>query len=258
MPGRAWLEALRGDLARRGLPAGYVERFLQELGDHIEDLFQEQEERMRTEAHGTVSELDSAVAVEQQLGGREELAEQAVAEYRRATFAGRHPVWTFVIAPLPAAVVAWVLYFLIAGLGVEGFAWALGGAEWGERPEAEWPRLAVWAVHSLLPLGHYVPPALVVLAWCWLARRSGRRWTWGLASCLLVALVAGLFVSQLTPKTATGKGSLMLGFGVGGLSWRQAAQFAAPLLVAAYYAVRAGRAARAARFQASYLDTAQR
>src|SRR5882672_2136870 len=103
MPDQGWLEALRGDLARRGLPAGYVNRFLQALEDHIEDVSQEREESMRTDAEVA----ESVSALEERLGGREKLADQAAAEYRRANFAGRHPVWTFVVAPVPALILCW-------------------------------------------------------------------------------------------------------------------------------------------------------
>src|SRR5205085_2334049 len=90
--------------------------------------------------------------------------------------------------------------------------------------------------------GAFVPPALVTLWWCRFARRSGRGWKWGLASCLLVAAVAGTFVSQLKAPTPTEKGTLMIGFGVGPhVSVWQAAQFAVPLLTAAGCAVWAGR-----------------
>jgi hypothetical protein len=127
MPGQPWLEALRGDLARRGLPPGYVKRFLRELEDHVEDISQEQEEIMRTDAQGTTMESNAALSVEERLGGREQLAEQAVAEFQRANFAGRHPVWTFLVAPIPAALIAWVLFYVVFVFGIEGLAWVAGG-----------------------------------------------------------------------------------------------------------------------------------
>lgn len=241
MPGQTWFDALRGDLARRGLPRAYVERFLRELEDHVQDVFQEQEESMRMEA------LEMEMAVEQRLGGCEELAEQAVAKYRRANFAGRHPVWTFVVAPLPAAILAWVLYLVLGSLVIGALVWALGGGMEGlERLESEQPAAAVWAARSFYNLSAFVPPAVVVLVWCRLARRSGRGWAWALASCLLIATIAGLFVWQLRFPTPEEKGALLLGLGFQP-RLIQAVQFAVPLAIAAAYAYRTNWAAKARR-----------
>lgn len=241
MPNHPWLEALSGDLARRGLPPYYVARFIQELDEHIEDLSRE-EEAMSTEV------------MEERLGSREELAAEAVAHFRHVRFSGRHPILMFLLAPVPALLLCWVLYFVLPVLACE-YAPRLLGYDPFATPAAEWSPGIVAFVQSIRYASAYLPPAVAVLLWCWLARRSGRGWRWGLVSCLLIALVASLYTIRLELPTATARGSLMIGFGFPPFVWRQAApfavpQFAVPLLLGGWLLWRQGRAARRLRLSA--------
>jgi hypothetical protein len=243
MPGHPWLEALRGDLVDRGLPPDYAARFVQELDDHIRDILQEEEERMHTEMPEAAPRPDFAVSVADRLGPPEVLAEQAVAEYRRTTFAGRHPVWMFVVAPMPALVLGWFLFVVAGALGFEGVAYLLTGGR--EVAETEVPLALRRALYAYFYSSAFVPPALLALWWCRLARRSGRGLRWGLAACLLIALAAGSFITQLTPPTPDAKGTFMIGFGIGRrASPLQVAQFAVPFLAAAGYLLWRGRAVK--------------
>jgi hypothetical protein len=225
MPGHPWLSELRGSLARRGLPRAYIARFLAELEDHLQDISLEQEVIMNTDVT-KATDVDAPV---ERLGSREQLVEQAVANFQGASFAGRHPVLVFVLAPIPVAIVCWIVFLFVAAFGLEGLGYVLGpGIQ--HRPASEWPDALVRSVRALPLLSSFIPPAAVVLLWCRLARRSGRSWRWCLTSCLLIALAAGLHVMTVTTPTATSKGAMYFGFGVVG-TWKQAVQFGVPLLI---------------------------
>jgi hypothetical protein len=224
MPRHPWLEELRGNLACRGLPRAYIARFVAELEDHLQDISLEQEVSVSTDMRKADDDL---VRVER-LGSQEQLVEHAVANYQGASFAGRHPVVVFLLAPIPVALICWAVFLLVAVLGVEGLGDVLGPGVLP--PASEWPVAVVRSVRALPLLSSFIPPAAVVLLWCRLARRSGRSWRWCLASCVLVALAAGLHVMTVTTPTATTKGAMSIGFGLVG-SWKQGTQFVVPLLI---------------------------
>src|SRR5262245_6940582 len=115
MPGHPWFEILRRDLVRQRLPAHAINRYLRELADHAED------HATSTGAVQTESGLDNL------LGERDLLVEQATQEYRLATFSGRHPILTFVLAPIPVAFGAWLAYFLVVGLMFLGVGYVAYG-----------------------------------------------------------------------------------------------------------------------------------
>ena len=105
MPAQPSLRRLRRDLLRRGLPRNYVNRVIGEWADHLEDLSSAQ---LSKEA-----DMPQTKAVDF-LGSETELAEAAVLQYRARTFAGRHPVWTFLVAPIPLLLLCWIGFY--AGL----------------------------------------------------------------------------------------------------------------------------------------------
>ena len=74
MANQRWLDEVLSRLAERGLPLSYVQRFAEELSDHLEDFT---EENMSTEAN-----------MSSRLGKPEEVADAAVTAYRRRGFLG--------------------------------------------------------------------------------------------------------------------------------------------------------------------------
>ena len=106
MAKRPWLDEVRGRLAKHGLPPAYVQRFVQELSDHFDDL---KEENMGTE-----------VDVSSRLGEPERVAQAAVAAYRRRSFLGRHPTAAFLVfavSPLLMLLATMVTSLVLLGLG---------------------------------------------------------------------------------------------------------------------------------------------
>ena len=78
-----WLDEVRKRLAEQALPPSYVQRFMEELSDHFQDVT---EEIMSTEA-----------SVSSRLGEPEQVAKAVVTAYRRRSFLGRHPTAAFLV-----------------------------------------------------------------------------------------------------------------------------------------------------------------
>src|SRR5437762_6720774 len=114
MDSRQWHERLRDDLRRQRLPPSYIDRLVEELSDHIAD----------SQTEDTSMEAQQALDC---LGTTEQLAAAAGREFRRRSFAGRHPWLTFVIGPV--ALTPLLFVSLVTALFALG--WTIGTAsEW--------------------------------------------------------------------------------------------------------------------------------
>jgi hypothetical protein len=161
MESQPWLDRVRQRLARHDLPPSYVERFTEELRDHLEDLM---EENMEADAFS-------------RLGQPEQVANAAVAAYRRRSVFGRHPLLTFLFFGL-SAILAQYMLFLV-------FAQAL---------------IAIRADHTLeWDENHWILSPIIVLCSTFLgilygelAVRLGIGRKWMLASCAILGVFAEL------------------------------------------------------------------
>lgn len=206
MVSRQWLDDVMSIMRRRGLPADYTARMIEELHDHAAEL----------EAH------DPGTPAAARLGTAEAVAEAAVDEYRAGRFAGRHPILAFVVAPLFAIDLAFCLYINAGVELVEG----IGGME---------SAFAVGLSHVLTRLcGFVVPVGVLALVWR-VYRRSGRPRAWFAASGAVVAVLAGLFFAQFTPPSPDVEAELITEFRFA-RSWVQLLQFAAVAGLAAWLA----------------------
>lgn len=221
MANRLWLEQLERRLAEGKLPAGYIRRFVDELADHFEDLT---EDAMRKEA-------DVAI----RLGQPDQVAEAAVAAYRRRTFFGRHPsaaFWIFGISP----VIAMLSTFVAACLGVAAVSIAcqkygvrladkshLGGFD---------PAVLSWALALFTTV---LPAVLLTWLYCGLARRCRIDRKWMLASCGVLAVIAMLPLQSIALSELPGRSlwTIGLGFPPGLL---QSVQLIVPLAVGLWLA----------------------
>jgi hypothetical protein len=81
-----------------------------------------------------------------------QLVEHAVANYQATSFAGRHPVVVFLLAPIPVAMICWVVFLLDSrqALRVEGLGYMFGPGVLP--PASDWPVAVVRSVraHPLL------------------------------------------------------------------------------------------------------------
>lgn len=167
MESRPWVEELREQLARQGLPPSYIDRLVAELKDHYLDIL---EEDRSMEATGTQGSSD-------RLGQPAALAEITATEYRRASFCRQYPILTFAVLPIPVQVVLWLVFYSTA-IGVTHFV----------RFESV-PTLAVLEVIMFGLL--LAPPALAAIIFCRLARLSGQSWRWSMLSCGILAALGG-------------------------------------------------------------------
>jgi hypothetical protein len=231
---KRWLRELRAELERRRLPPTYVERFVGELSEHLNDF---SEDRMSTDAndlHGVFSRL----------GAPGQVAEAAAKEFRKARFARRHPVLAFVVMPIVALPLLWTakviaVILLVKSLGIEQGQTDVHSTVW---------RAADAALPYVIVALTALPVAIAAVFFCLLARRAGTDWRWTLAACSLLAVVGGVAIASLTLPTATTKGSFSFGFGVSRHpSPAQLLQFVLPLLICGWALWRQIRGAKAGR-----------
>ncbi|MGW8256295.1 MAG: hypothetical protein ACWGMZ_02295 [Thermoguttaceae bacterium] len=90
MANQPWLDDVKKRLAEQRLPPAYIWRFMEELSDHLQDF---KEQNMSTEAD-----------VYSRLGQPEQVAQAAVASYRRHNFFNRHPLAAFLFFGLSPVV----------------------------------------------------------------------------------------------------------------------------------------------------------
>lgn len=183
MANQPWLDEVLSRLTIHGLPSNYVKRFAEELSDHLEDL---KEENMSTEADAY-----------SRLGKPEQVAEAAVAAYRRRSFLGRHPIAAFLVFAVSPVLTMPTLFYLAVLVG-----WAIVstfnfvGVNVNFRPYQVGPfkaTLLCW-VESLLAV--VIPSIIASILYCKLAKRLGIGRRWMVASCAVlaaIALVPGFF-----------------------------------------------------------------
>ncbi|MGL4549589.1 MAG: HAAS signaling domain-containing protein [Gemmataceae bacterium] len=202
-----WLERVRAALLRHGLPEDYAERLVGELADHADD-------------------LDAGGAAIDRLGDPEGLAQEAVAGYRSASFAGRSPVLGLLVLPAAAGFAGLCLYTLFADLMIEGVALAVGPAH---------PAVRAAAAALVGAAGFAVPLAVCVAAWP-IHRHSGRPAGWYVGACALIGLLAALLVTTWEAQPQ-GCPAVFVEWALGP-SWWQLAHGAAPLAFGWAWALR--------------------
>ena len=219
MERREPLKQLRATLLRRGLPHDYVSRAVQELADHHADLLEAR--------HG--AESNSEQAAWQKLGDVEQLSNELVRKYRARSFAGRHPLFTFVVAPLPLVVVLWIAAFFGAWTGLFGTAYLLGNTFDGPAETdflgATRP-LPLWLVLAIHQVVLALPPALVAWWFCRFARRSGQGMRWAVVAAVLVTLLACSVYARIERPSWGSEEMMLIAFGWPMVSGQWTLQFA--------------------------------
>lgn len=218
MPPSSWHERMRRALAERCLPPDRIERLMDELQDHYLDLMEEN-------PHMETNSLTC------RLGTPEQLAGVAAAEHRRRTFVGRHPIATFLVAPIPLAIgliVAGVVSVAAVGSLMPDEAMH---SESGIAVAAAGLATVSWALRLL-------PFALLAFAFSRVAFRTGCGWRWGFAAAVVLAAFAAVFaVDYQVPTAAPDSGRFSMGLALP-IRPVQAVQFLAPIAIAAWLARR--------------------
>ena len=191
-----WLSGLGPALTRRGMARADAERLVGELEDHVGDLT----EVLRSKDKDAESAHAAAL---RHLGDPQQLMEEFMSEYRARTFAGRHPVWAFVVLPIPLLV--------LSHLGV-GLLAALAGAamlQWLDRNSA----VMMCGAYGLYWVAVVAPYVLATALYCRMAWRSGRGWKWFCAACAQFALWANCFRADMVYSPEPGQSRITLGLG---------------------------------------------
>lgn len=175
------LEQLAVELRRRRLPHAYIERLLAELRDHMDDL-----NAQRSSDMNTARTLDADL--QQRIGDPIQLAKFVAEQYHRRSFLGRHPILTFLIAPLPLVVLVWAACLLMLGVL---FLWPVDLAGY---------RINLLQNPWLTSIGFSVLGWVMIvfplvgtdLLLCRIARHNALRWRWPVMACVIVALLCSL------------------------------------------------------------------
>ena len=222
MDSRHWPDELRHKLQMQNLPPAYIDRLVEELSDHVLD----------TQSETTSMDAQNAL---NRLGSTDQIAAAATHEFRRRTFAGRHPWLTFVA--LPVAFVP--LLFVSSILALFAIYWvAMTTLEWLIEPvplfslsEATQTRVEWWILAAFDSYVRFVPFAIAAWMFCRWGRRSDMRW-WPLVTCTIVALTAGFLYTKSIPASGDKPGMWFVGLATH-FEQRQVIQLLVPLTVAA-------------------------
>jgi hypothetical protein len=211
-------EQLIAELKRQGLPPAYIQRLVEELDDHLTDLQDERTRAMNTSDDKTATaanadynaatvgragepETADILNLQHRLGDPAQLAAFAAKQYRNRSFLGRHPILTFLIAPLPLVIVGLIMVCATIYLLSHAFGYLFPKFD----PDDSTVTYAfIGALLFWLVL--VVPPLTTAAFLCRLARRNARNWRWAIVACALIALFcADTFVASGVPFIENGR-----------------------------------------------------
>ncbi len=174
--------------------------------------------------------------IESCLGRPEVLVAAALANRRQASVFGRHPIVSFVVAPIPAAILSWIGFLWVCFGVLKIVGWAFGDEYAIEgRAVRDWPAVLIYAVNAMVLALRFLPPAVVTVLLCWCANRAGMSWRWTLTASCLVALIASVLVVQATLPVEPGQGKFLLGLQWPVQQWINLIQLLAPMAVATVF-----------------------
>ena len=230
MDSRPWPDQLRHKLQMQNLPPAYIDRLVEELSDHLLDI---QSETTSMDAQNAQSHL----------GSTDQIAAAATREFRRRTFAGRHPWLTFVALPVafvPLVFVSSILaVFVIQWVAATTLEALLEPDTLLSLSEAKQARIEWWILAAFDSYVRFVPFVIAAWMFCRWGRRSEMRW-WPLVACTIVALIAGFLCTKSVPASGDQPGLWMVGLATH-FELRQVIQLLVPLAVAAALLLRVPR-----------------
>lgn len=205
-----YLVQWRCRLVELGCPRVRLNRMVQEIADHREDLIR------AASLEGFPSPEARAEAA---LGDPRTLAGDLIHSFRRSTWCGRHRLVAFGFLPLafPVFWIAFLLFELWVGYGlVFGWDWHKVCVAFENPVIFHRGALMVYAASD-------VAMAAGTLLFCWLARRSGVSFGWLITACLICSIFGLLLFANVSPRN----------FSLGIYIVPQWSQAAMPWLVAA-------------------------
>jgi len=187
-------------LLRAGIAPRRVKRLVAELEAHFADLVAEQRLAGLSEEE---SELQAAV----RLGTHDVLIANMLARPELHSWARQWPWLAFVLLPLLALPVQFVLSML-AAVGVLAFSTQVLGMS------ALHPGAVPWVVAGLQAYGMWIAPMAAAGAACVLALRSGAPLTWPIVGSALIALLGAATNASFEWSPAVPRGALSAGIGL--------------------------------------------
>ncbi len=181
MVGPVWREELKEKLGRQGLPPTYIERLVQELCDHLNDVM---EESMSMEAE------KSSLAAER-LGQPSKLAAAAGTEYRKRVVHRNSSVVMFAVLPLLLLPMLWA--GLWAGLFVADSV-LTGGVD-GVPTSYLHLRIISYGTTGMI----LVPPVILSVIFCRFAKVNGTDWRWPMLTTSILSVLVGLICWTVLP-----------------------------------------------------------
>lgn len=166
MANRRWLEELREQFSHHALPPSYIERLVEELSDHFNDIMEESMGKEAEDARGAADRL----------GVPSDLARAAAAGYLKRSFCLKHPLLTFIVLPVPLLVILSCVSLLV-GFGIGRAVGLLPGES----------RTAITAF-----LMCWTPLFISAVIFCRMVQLSGQRWQWALCACSVLTVPVGL------------------------------------------------------------------
>ncbi|HTQ39893.1 MAG TPA: hypothetical protein VMJ32_12765 [Pirellulales bacterium] len=211
-------EELLTELRKQGLPQAYIQRLLDEWDDHLADLQDERSMDMDTSENEPAADHTNLLKLHDRLGDPAQLAAFAAKEYHNRSFLGRHPIFTFIIAPIPLVLLSWI--------GITTGAVAFGmllshffGSDMGDPWSAPFAFTIVnacwgWLLSTLIPI-------VDVLILCRVARRNALPWKWAKTAIVLIAMLCACFWMKFIQPTnshyvpdSVGNGGSIVGLGI--------------------------------------------
>lgn len=192
MANRPWLDEVRERLAGQALPPAYIRRFMDELSDHFQDIT---EEIMSTEANAL-----------SRLGEPNEVAQAAIAAYRRRSFLGRHPTAAFLVfavSPIVSQIAILVASLYAIDMTLDRL--------WPKFLDTAPRWLGLALPYALSTLTIIIPSILVSVLYCRLARRTCINNKWGFVSCVMMAALAAMLQYHVKLSEIPGQSFLSIG-----------------------------------------------
>lgn len=188
---------LRARLVSQGLPPQYVHRFLEELADHFHDLTEES--------------MSQSVDPCARLGEPQQVADAAVLAYRHRSLIGRHPAVAFLVfavSPLLALVAGGLAGLFLLAAAARGLGYIdENGQHFGATAAAALPIL-------LSATAIVLPAVLLTAVYFRLARWTGIGRGWMVVSWLVLSVLTGLAICQVSLSDIPGQSNLTVGLGV--------------------------------------------
>jgi len=222
-----WLEQVHELVKQQGLPPQYVERLLEELSDHFQDI---QQEKMRMDA-------EQVCTPETGMGEPSELAQFVGNEYRKRCFSRKHPVVMFAVMPVLLLLGIWSGLGLLA-YGIESiFAEPAESVASSLTEPAE--SVALSLTEQLICCGViWLPVTLTTVIFCRAAQGRRVSWRWPMLTAATLAVFPGMTV-HVSPSM------LLIGLLPPALSVTALIQLMLPLAIGSWYSWRGYRLLKA-------------